>query len=60
MIKRVCHVTMYRMKKMVDCVEDLVGDAVSKIRGQSDHEYNPVIAYPVHMISDVSLSQYCS
>jgi hypothetical protein len=32
MIKRVCHVTMYRMKKMVDCVEDLVGDAVSKIR----------------------------
>jgi hypothetical protein len=25
---------------MVDCVEDLVGDAVSEIRGQSNHEYN--------------------
>ncbi len=42
MIKRVCHrYDVQDEEKMVDCVKDLVGDAVSEIRGQSDHEYKP-------------------
>jgi hypothetical protein len=42
MINRVCRrYDVQDVEKVVDCVEDLVGDAVSEIRGQSDHEYNP-------------------
>jgi hypothetical protein len=33
-------------EKMVDCVEDLVGDAVPKVR--VDHEYKPVMATSAH------------
>jgi hypothetical protein len=42
MIKRVCHrYDVQDEEKMVDCVEDLVGDAMSEIRRESDDEYNP-------------------
>jgi hypothetical protein len=48
MINRVCRYDVQDEEKMVDCVEDLVGDAVSKVRGQSDHEYNPRCVTSAH------------